>query len=217
MAGFGLALSSVITDGWSTDRAADQVVAEDVLLRAVQLSPDCAEAHCALGMLRRTQGRPDEAVALLHTAVTLDRYHPRYVDQLGMALMFSGQPQRALARIKAALRLGPHEANLGSKYWGLGACQLLLGHAHEAITYFHTARALNPTLSYIHLWLASAYGLEKRSLQAEQALQEAMRLRAEYASVASFVNMPVHTFPDYIPFRDRILVKGLRQAGLPAS
>jgi DNA-binding response OmpR family regulator/TolB-like protein len=217
LAGLGIALASAIVDGWSTDPAADQLNADAVLLRALKLAPDFAPAYCALGMLRRSQGGLDEAVKLLHTAATLDRYHPRPIFQLGLALMYNGEPEKALAKIRHAIRLGPHEANLPIHYWGLGACQLLLGRTDEAIACFQRARASNPALGVVHFWLAGAYGLNKKSLQGWEALNEAARLRAEYASVASYANTPWVMSPAFIPYRDRTLMRGLRQAGLPIS
>ena len=66
----------------------------------------------------------------------------------------------------------------------LGYAHLLLGRAAESIGFYEKARASNPRLYYVHLYLAAALGLAGRLEEARQALAESLRLKPDYDTLA---------------------------------
>jgi tetratricopeptide (TPR) repeat protein len=64
--------------------------AEQVLERATRLSPGLVEAHMTLGIVRLQADRVSDALAALHTALTLAPHHPDTHSNLAHALFVSG-------------------------------------------------------------------------------------------------------------------------------
>ena len=60
----------------------------------------------------------------------------------------------------------------------------LLGDADQAIELLLKARASNPNLFYIYLWLAGAFGFKGSVLEAKSALAQALKLKPEINSLA---------------------------------
>ncbi|MFL5248686.1 MAG: social motility TPR repeat lipoprotein Tgl [Myxococcales bacterium] len=83
--------------------------AEAELKKAIELDKNFAEAHNNLGAFYLTQARYTEAVKEFELALSNDLYRERVVAEtnLGWALYKSGQAQKGVQRIKAALALNP--------------------------------------------------------------------------------------------------------------
>ena len=95
-------------------------------------------------------------------------------------------------------------------------CHLLLGDADQAIELLLKARASNPSLFYVYLWLAGAFGLKGDVLEAKNALAEALTLKPEINSLARLREyQPWITNPPYWALREETVNIGLRRAGFP--
>jgi adenylate cyclase len=182
--GLATILVSNIADGWSACPEEDRSQSEKLLLEAVDRDPNRSMAHYAMAMVRRSQGRLIESKIEFETAITLDRNNARAYFNLGQTLIFLGQPQAAIPQIEKAIRLNPYDPNVASFYWSLGMCHLLLGDAAQAIELLLRARASNPSLFYVYLWLAGAFGLKGDVVEAKNALTEALNLKPEINSLA---------------------------------
>jgi adenylate cyclase len=192
--------------------------ADALLRRALDLEPNRAAVHFVLGQVRRSQGRFQEAVDAFQTAVTLDRNYARAYLALGWTLMLLGRPEEAIPLAERAMRLNPHDPNIGENFFVIGSAHLLAGRLDEAIEKLEKARSSSPRLWYIHLNLAAAYGLAQRLGEAKQALAEHLRLRPEFNSLAAIrAAMPQVNYPAYVEQSERTLDVGLRRAGMPAS
>jgi tetratricopeptide (TPR) repeat protein len=110
-----LAITLVINllDGWSRSPRQDQARAEQLLLETLGQDSNLARAHFAMGMLRRSQGALTEAQIELERGLALDRNHGGSAYQLGLVLAFRGQPEAAIPYVEKAIRLSPHDPNLG--------------------------------------------------------------------------------------------------------
>ena len=98
----------------------------------------------------------------------------------------------------------------------MGACQLLLGHVNEAIEFLRKARAGNPRLYSIHLWLAGGLGLRGDLDEARAALAEVVRLKPELTSLTQIhIHYPWSTNPRRLALREPTIDAGLRRAGFP--
>jgi Flp pilus assembly protein TadD len=65
-------------------------------------------------MLRRVQNRLNESRIELESAIALDPNNARALQQLGLTLMWLGQPDAAIPQIEKAIRLNPHDPNIAS-------------------------------------------------------------------------------------------------------
>jgi len=214
--GLATILVSNIADGWSASPDEDRSQSEKLLLEAVERDPNRSMAHYAMAMLRRSQGRLIESKIEFETAIALDRNNARAYFNLGQTLIFLGHPQAAIPHIEKAIRLNPFDRNAASFYWCLGMCHLLLADADQAIELLLKARASNPSLFYVYLWLAGAFGLKGDIAEAKNALAEALTLKPEINSLARLREyQPWITNPPYWALREKTVNIGLRHAGFP--
>ena len=215
-----IGLATILVDdlvfGWSSSPQPAEARAEQLLLEALELDQNRSTTRHAMGVLRRSQNRLTESRIELETAVALDRNDAIAFFQLGVTLMYLGQPEEAISHIEKSIRLNPRDPNLGGYCWALGSCHLLLTHVEQAIDLLRTARTENPRFWYIHAALAGALGLGGDLDEARVALAEAIRLRPEINSLARWrTNAPWNTNPQYWALREKTLNVGLRKAGMP--
>jgi len=91
---------------WSLGRQQD---GEKEFKRALEMRPDYSEAMTNLGALHIARGRFADAIPLLASASHDPLYKGRVLAQsdLGWALYKSGQPEKGIGEIKAALAVAP--------------------------------------------------------------------------------------------------------------
>jgi class 3 adenylate cyclase/tetratricopeptide (TPR) repeat protein len=213
--GIATVLIANVGDAWSSAVKQDKERAEQFLTEALERNTNSSSAHFAMGQLRRLQNRLAESKIELETAISLDRNHARALRQLGMTLMYLGQPDAGIPRIEKAIRLNPHDPNMGNYYLPLGLCHLFLGHADQAIDLLRKARAANPRLYYLHLHLAGALGFRGDLDEAKTALAEGIKLKPEIDSVVAWRALFPWGNPRYWALVETTLEAGLRAAGLP--
>jgi adenylate cyclase len=214
--GVGLVLATNVADGWSSSVEQDKARAEQLLLEALERDANRPMAHYAIGMLRRVQNRLTDAQIEFETAIGLDRNNARAFYQLGVTLLWLGQPQAGIPYIEKAVRLNPHDPNRANFYASLGMCHLVLDHVDQAIDLLRKARAENPRFWFIHFWLAGALGLKGDLDEARTALAESLRLKPEMNSLAQRrADVPWVANPSYWALQEKSLNIGLRRAGFP--
>ena len=210
-------LAVTLANGWSRSVQEDQARVELLLLEALERDPHRSMAHFSLGILRRSQDRLTEARIEHETAIALDHNNSRAFHQLGLTLMFLGQPEAAIPHFEKAIRLNPHDVNIADPYGGLGTCHLFLGHLDQAIELLRKARIANPRLWYIHLNLAGAFGLRGDLDEARASLAKAIELKPEMNSLALLRAYPGAGDPQHRALYEKTLAVGLRRAGLPEA
>jgi len=214
--GIGATLATNIGNGWSNSVQRDEAHAEQLLLDALGRDPNNAMAHFALGLVRRSQNRLAEAQIEFETATAIDRNHARAILQLGQTLRYLGEPEAAIPYFQKAIRLNPRDRNICQMYQGMGACHLLLGHVDEAIRLLRKARAENPRVPYLHLFLAGALSLRGDLEEARAALAEELKLNPEVNSLARFrAYRPFLANPQHWAPLEKTMNIGLRRAGFP--
>jgi TolB-like protein/class 3 adenylate cyclase len=194
----------------------DEARAEQLLNEALKLDGSRADTHATLGLLRRIQNRLTEASAEWETAIALDRNNSWAYNELGITLIYLGEPEAAIPQVEKSMRLNPGYPYIAANYWALGASHLLLGRVDEAIDLLRKARAANPRLYSVHLWLAGALGLRGNIEEAKTALSEVLRINPELTSLAQIrIRYPWSTNPRHLALRTETIDIGLRRAGLP--
>jgi adenylate cyclase len=214
--GLATILATNLSFEWSRSPERDEARAEQLLLEAIGSGASLSMAHYAMGILRRVQKRMNESRIELETAIALDSNNEHAVNQLGHTLLYLGQPQAAISLMDKAIRLNPQDARVYRFYYALGASHLLLGHTDEAIELLRKARAGNPRLHQIHLFLAGALGLRGDIDEAKAALSEALKLRPKVRSLARYrATVASASDPQYWALREKTVNIGLRRAGFP--
>ncbi len=94
---------SHVVNGVSISREQDMARADQLLLEALERDRDRPKAYLALGRLRRLQNRLIDAKIELEKAIALDRNNATAILQLGITLLYLGQPDAALpkSRVRA--------------------------------------------------------------------------------------------------------------------
>jgi tetratricopeptide (TPR) repeat protein len=196
----------------------DEERAERLLTEALEGDANNPAAHRAMGNLRRLQGRLADSRIELETAIALDRNDKPALLNFGITLLWAGQPELAIPYLEKSFRLSPHDPYVYANYFASGACHLFLGHVDQAIDLFRKARAANPRVFYLHLWLAGALGLKGQLDEARSALGEAVKLKPEVNSLAQWrASQPYIATPPYWALRETTLNVGLRRAGFPTN
>jgi TolB-like protein/class 3 adenylate cyclase/cytochrome c-type biogenesis protein CcmH/NrfG len=214
--GLATVLVSILSAGWSSSVKQDEARAEQLLFEALERDPNSSMAHYAMTGLRRAENRSAEAYTEAEAAVALDRNNVPAEANLGGVLAWLGRPEEGIPHIENAIRLSPHDPNIGVPYWNLAHCYLLLGHVDQAIDLYRKADAANPQLWFIHLHLAAALGLRGDLDQARAELAESLRLKPDInSSAAARAVFPFVTNPDYLALAEKTINLGLRRAGFP--
>jgi adenylate cyclase len=109
-----------ILDSWSTSPAQDAARAEQLLNEALERNAGSAWAHFTMGQLRRWQNRLPESKIELETAIALNRNYSGALIQLGVTLIYLGQPEAAIPLVEKAIHLDPHTPNIQSPLFRFG-------------------------------------------------------------------------------------------------
>jgi adenylate cyclase len=110
--------------------------------RALTLSPNLAGAHYAMGANLISSGRPKEGIAAIERSIRLDpRQAAARLNQIALALYYSGEYQAAVEAANRAIRSYPNYPNA---YRWLAAALGQLGHIEEAKRALERAIAIAP-------------------------------------------------------------------------
>ena len=156
----------------------DWAGAEAGFKRALELSPNNADAYDLYGRLCASLERHDEAIALYRRAQELDPLAHR-VD-VATALLRAGRDEEALPVARHAVEAEPDNARAHST---LGWVQLRMGHEAEGLRELERAVELAPGGTIWLAQLAQAFALAGRAARARAILSDLEeRSRARYVS-----------------------------------
>jgi hypothetical protein len=122
------------------------------------------DSYVGLGLIAHQQGRVDEAIQFLESAVRASPHDSPAYDALGAIYFPRGDYARAAEYFAQAVRENPHDVS-GRFY--LGTCWMKLGQFAEAARQYRTAREIDP--SFIQAYEAEAKALEAAGLHEEAA------------------------------------------------
>ena len=147
----GLASAWLLLYEYSNLSLADaQRAAQAHIDHALQLSPDLAGAHAAVGLLKLNAGDGRGAETALRRAVALERGNATTMMWLGTALTYQGRLGEARAWHAQALAVDPLSA-IAETYVGI---DLALALDARAATHFENARTIDPSSAYTRALLA---------------------------------------------------------------
>jgi adenylate cyclase len=214
--GIAAVLTVNIADGTTETPKEDEARAEKLLGDALRRDPNRSQIHVTMALLRRLQNRLAESRIEWERAIALDPNNAAAYGQLGVTLIYLGEPAAAIPLEEKRLRLNPNDPNIALAYWSLGLAHLLLGHLDEAIDLLTKARAANPRIYYIDLDLAAALALKGNLVEAHAALSEAIKLKPDINSMTRQQARWAYTNnPAYRALAEKTVDVGLRKAGMP--
>jgi adenylate cyclase len=214
----GIAASLVVdlSGGYSTELAADEATAEKLLGELLARNPNRSQLHQTIALLRRVQNRLPESRIEWQRAIELDPNNSIAYGQLGVTLIYLGDPAAAIPLEDKRIRLNPDDPNIALAYWSLGLAHLLLRHNDLAVEWLTKACAANPRVYYFYLDLAAALALQGHIDEARSALAEALKLRPEISTmVRQRARWAYTNNPAYRALAEKTIDVGLRLAGMP--
>src|SRR5579872_689267 len=142
----GVAASLVVnlSGGYTDQPEADEGRAEKLLGELLARDPNRSQLHQTIALLRRVQNRLPESRIEWERAIELDPNNSIAYGQLGVTLIYLGDPEKAIALEEKRIRLNPEDPNIGLAYWSLGLAHLLLGHNEQAVDWLTQATTANP-------------------------------------------------------------------------
>ena len=149
----------------------------------------------------------DASIAEFERAVALN---PNYVDwRFGGALVFAGDPRRAIDVVKAYMRLDPYNFPFASGL--LGLAHYMLREYAEALAMLRDCVSRAPRVRSGHVFLAATYAQMGRHEEARAAVAEVLQLEPDYT--IGRVARPTATFKNAKDAEHYF--DGLHKAGLP--
>lgn len=162
----------------------ETVAAESLLSSALTKAPDDVQALQLLGVVRRSQGRLEEAEHLYRRSLALDPSQPQVHHNLGNLLNALGRIDECIAEEREAIRLRPSYADAR---FGLAAALAEKGEHSLAEKAYREVLRLQPNYLLAKLGLATELCAVNRAAEAERLLRQTLMLGIRDQSlVASF-------------------------------
>ena len=208
--------------GFSSDPKGDLERADELESKALALDPDWTWPHTLKGLILRTQGRAEEAVAEHERALALDPSNAEAAAQLGIDYRFLGRFDKSLEYLDRAMLASPHDPTLNYWYDSKAWANFGLKRYDQAIELARRALAINPKNPFAHVVLVAALALTDHDAEAREALQRylAPPSIAPFKTIAAWRAYQMSQVPKqggdprFLEMSERSY-EGLRKAGMP--
>jgi serine/threonine protein kinase/tetratricopeptide (TPR) repeat protein len=154
----------------------DFAAAEREYRRAIELSPNYANAHDGYGFYLKATGQYEAAIGECQQAVKLDPLSPFTTLSLGWAYYFARQYDQAIAQACKVLEMDP---NFSFAHWHIGMASVQKHLYDEAITALNKAFILSGGSLVFEAHLGHAYALAGREAAAREMLAELQELAGQ--------------------------------------
>ena len=180
----------------------------DCIERALECDPSCATAYSLLGLYHLTLKQYDEAIHNVEISVKMA---PNYANNIALSALIlnkCGQPERALDRIRKAMRLCPM-----LPLWFLsvsGQVSRVLGNYDESVNSYTKWTSSEPDTLEGHIGLTEVLSQTGRIEEAMKSAAEIIRINPEFTIGEYISNLAYRDPAETARFE-----KNLREAGLP--
>jgi eukaryotic-like serine/threonine-protein kinase len=147
----------------------DYVAAEREYLRAIELSPNYANAYDGYGFYLKASGRHEDSIRSCQRALELDPLSLFVQLSLGWAYYFARRHDEALNQSRKVMEMDP---NFGFAHWHSGMNYIQKGMYDEAIESFRKAINLTGAAPTFISYLGHAYARKGRERDARQMLAQ---------------------------------------------
>jgi len=127
-------------------------LSEPLILRALTLDNNLAEAHAVLGWLRQQQGNEEAAEKAYRRAIELQPNNSVVFRRFGVLRWRQGQVQQGLELLKKALDLDPYSAPVN---YDLGRLYDQIGRFDEALESYLRVIEIEPDHAYAYVYVAA--------------------------------------------------------------
>ena len=182
-------------------------------LKALAAEPGNATAHYCLGLILLFSRTPEQAIAELERALSLDRNLAFAHAQIGFAKAVLGRAEETEAHVLEAMRLSPRDT--GAYVWCdfVGVAEIMLGRDAEALALVPEGGRNEPRLSDRALSLRRRARPLRADRRSRREAAEGLRLAPDF-TVRRYRDAALSDNPTYLSQRARIL-EGMRLAGVP--
>ena len=196
---------------WSALPDQDRIKA----VRLARAAIDCGDGYPLVlalgGFLLASMGRDvEKGVSAINRAVEMSPNSAVVLQHAGWTLTFTGDQDRALLYLKAAIRLSPSDPLTYRALTGAAAASVLAGRFEDAATFGEEARRIFAGWGPTFRFLAAAYAQLGETQKATEALTELFRLEP---------SVTVSHLQSFLPYQNREqaerLWNGLLKAGMP--
>ncbi|HEY4698670.1 MAG TPA: tetratricopeptide repeat protein [Gallionella sp.] len=146
--------------------------------KTAELMPNDAEAHFNLGVVQKSLGQLDDAVASYRRALKLNPGYAEAHSNLGNALKDLGRLDDAVASYRRALQLKPGSADAHNN---LGSALKDLGQLDGAVDSYRRALQINPNHADAHFNLGNALKELGQLDNAVASYRKAVEIRPDFA------------------------------------
>ena len=182
----------LLGDGRSENPAADRLKGADFARRALEVGGDdpgiLANAGLALAYFGEDIGA---MMALLDRALALNPSFARGWHVSGVLRWYAGQPDLAIERVEASLRLSPR-ARVGPSLFVIGAAHFLGGRFDEAVPKLLHAIQEDPSFPLPYRYLAACYAHMGRLDEAREVVKRLRAITSVVIPNAKFLRNPEH-------------------------
>jgi adenylate cyclase len=176
---------------------------------AVHLDDRLPQARAQLGDVLLYKRQHNASIAEYERAAALN---PNFIDyRYAKALIYAGEPARAIEVLEAGLRFDPFQPLIWSTSW-LGFANFMLRRHGEAVRLLRECALRLPNLQWPHLWLAAALAQAGQIEEARREAAEVLRINPAF-TIESWNRLNVFRDPQDAEHR----IDGLRRAGLPET
>jgi len=152
--------------------------AADLIMKAIALKPDYAEAHCDLGLTFHEQGRFDEATASYQKALSILPDLAVAHCNLGLTLESLGKLDESVSSYQKSIAIAPQFAEAHNS---LGNAFDKMGRLDEAVASYQKAIAINPNFAEAHNNLGNGFDKLGRAEEAMASYRKALAIRPDFA------------------------------------
>ena len=211
----GLALADVISTPMRSFEGNPERLAEAkaLALKALATEPGNATAHYCLGLILLFTRQPEQSIAELERALSLDRNLAFAHAQIGFAKAALGHAEETEGHVLEAMRLSPRDT--GAYVWCdfLGVAEIMLGRDAEALYWCPRAVETNRSYPIARFHYAAALALFGRTDEAGREAAEGLKLAPDF-TVRRYCDAALSDNPTYLSQRARVL-EGMRLAAVP--
>ncbi len=195
------------------DRGARFVAAEAILIKALSLAPQHAQAHLWLGNVRLFTNRAQQGICECERALALNPNLAEAHNSIGVAKALIGRSAETEAHVQDALRLSPRDNGVYRWLYIVGAAKLQLGADAEAVAWIRRGLEVNRNYPVAHFHLAAALALLGKLDEARAAVKDGLALDPNFTR-RRFLANPMSDNPTFLAAEKRIS-EGMRMAGVP--
>ena len=188
--------------------------AHDLALKAKEMDPEDPEVYTTIETYARTHNDYEGELRADEARLSLAPKDPAAYNNLAVALLYGGEPRRAIDLLTQAINLDPKRSNNDAFFLNIGCAYFMLGENDNAIKWLLESLEKNSAFPMKHSFLAMAYAVYGQDSKARAEAADLRRLAPGYK--LSTQKQPDSSQPAaYKDYYEKKFVPAWRKAGLP--